>query len=87
MISGMTANEIFVKNADQMRVVRKLSKAQLAELSGMYREGMSLILRGKTGITISTAEKIASALDVPIASLFLKNFDPQKYVVKEFEEI
>lgn len=61
------------KIAERVRLLRKrktLSLDQLAKVSGVSRSMISLIERGETSATASVLNRIADALDEPLASLF-----------------
>ena len=51
------------------RTQRGLSQAKLAKTAGISVSYLSLLERGKRDPTLSTIEKIASALDVPVSIL------------------
>ena len=48
----------------------KISQEKLAELTGLNKNSISLIERGKTNVTITNIENIANALKIEIADLF-----------------
>jgi transcriptional regulator with XRE-family HTH domain len=59
--------------ARQIRVLREqqnLSQQALAETSGMSRNTLSLLERGKTSPTLDTLQKLADALQVDIGAFF-----------------
>lgn len=59
--------------AEQIRELRKLrglTQSELAEKSGLATNTLSLIERKETSPTVSTLQKIASALDVNLDNLF-----------------
>ena len=53
-----------------LRLARRLSLEALAERSGVSRSMISLIERGETSPTAVLLERLATALDVALASLF-----------------
>lgn len=59
----------FAHRVRQRRVELGLSQEKLAELSGLDRTYISGIERGVRNPTLSTAERVAQALGVPLAWL------------------
>ena len=59
----------FARRVRQRRIELGLSQEKLAELSGLDRTYISGIERGVRNPTLSTAERLAQALDVPLAWL------------------
>jgi transcriptional regulator with XRE-family HTH domain len=59
----------FARRVRQRRAELGLSQEALAELSGLDRTYISGIERGVRNPTLSTAEKLAGALGVPLAWL------------------
>lgn len=59
----------FAHRVRQRRIELRLSQEQLAELSGLDRTYISGIERGVRNPTLSTAERLAQALGVPLAWL------------------
>lgn len=54
------------------RTQQKLSQEKLAELSGCHPTYIGQIERGEKNATLESIEKIASALNIPLARLFEK---------------
>jgi transcriptional regulator with XRE-family HTH domain len=54
----------------QLREDRGYSIRELARLSGLSANALSLIERGRSSPSVSTLYKVSGALDVPITSLF-----------------
>jgi transcriptional regulator with XRE-family HTH domain len=54
---------------DAIRRERQLSLDQLAHESGMHRTSISLVFRGRRGLTIERASELAKALGVSLADL------------------
>ncbi len=54
------------------RIQQKLSQEKLAELSGCHPTYIGQVERGEKNATLESIEKIASALNVPLAQLFEK---------------
>ena len=59
-----------------LRAQQKLSQQDLAEASGLSRNTLSLLERGRTSPTLATLQKIADALKVNISAFFQTNFWP-----------
>lgn len=57
------------------RIQQKLSQEKLAELSGCHPTYIGQIERGEKNATLESIEKIASALNVPLSTLFEKLSD------------
>lgn len=45
------------------------SQEKLGELAGLHRTFVSMVERGERNVTLATVEKIAIALDLPMAEL------------------
>lgn len=54
------------------RTKQKLSQEKLAELSGCHPTYIGQVERGEKNATLESIEKIASALNIPLAQLFEK---------------
>ena len=54
------------------RTQQKLSQEKLAELSGCHPTYIGQVERGEKNATLESIEKIASALNLPLAQLFEK---------------
>ena len=54
------------------RTQQKLSQEKLAELSGCHPTYIGQVERGEKNATLESIEKIASALNIPLAQLFEK---------------
>ncbi len=54
------------------RLAAKLSQEKLAELSGCHHSYIGQIERGEKHATIESIERIAAALNIPLARLFEK---------------
>lgn len=64
---------VFSSNLAALIVARGLDAAKLARLAGMGQTGVYDILHGRSASPkISTVEKLARALDVPVYMLFLE---------------
>ena len=61
----------------ELRVAAGLTQAELAERAGVSVNFISLVERGLKSPTLSTMERLAAALKVPIIELFrLDSADP-----------
>ena len=54
----------------KLREERKISMRELARLSGLSANALSMIERGLTSPSVSTLNKLAGALEVPITAFF-----------------
>ncbi|MFC0252966.1 helix-turn-helix domain-containing protein [Massilia consociata] len=66
----MDINDLISRRVRTLREERGFSLATLADLSGVGRSTISLIERGESSATATVLDKLASALGVPLASLF-----------------
>jgi len=63
---------VFVRFGLKLRQVRhrkQISQEKLAELAGLHRTYVSSVERGQRNISLLNIEKLAKALDVPMAKL------------------
>lgn len=63
------ARKRFAMNLKRIREQRKMSQATLAEKAGVSREYIARLETGHHDPPLSTVEKLAEALGVPIARL------------------
>ncbi len=71
--SNESVDETTVNVAQRIRILRErrnLSQRALAEASGLSRNTLSLLERGRSSPTVSTLKRIASALGVDIETFF-----------------
>ena len=59
----------FGERLREVREKRGISQERLAGIAGLHRTYVSLIERGERNVTIETIEKLATALDVEMATL------------------
>lgn len=59
-----TLRKIFAQNIRELRLSKKLSQEELADICGLHRTYISDIERGNRNISIDNIEKIAKGLDV-----------------------
>lgn len=79
---GNTDDELNV--GDKLRTIRtqrNFSLRVLAEKSGLSINTLSLIEKGKSSPSVSTLQRLALALDVPIADFFSPEFERREVVV------
>lgn len=69
-IFGMNVNQRIAARMRELRAKHGSSLDVLAARSGVSRSMISLIERGESSPTATVLEKLAQALDVPLASLF-----------------
>ena len=65
----MTINEIFGKRVKERRLLLSLSQEKLANIADVDRTYLPNVENGKRNVSLVVAEKIAKALNVPLASL------------------
>ena len=66
----LTAKEIFIENLKAIRTARGLSQIKLSELADLSPSIIGDIEVGRRNPTLTTIEKIALALDIPVQQLF-----------------
>ena len=64
------AKEIFIENLKAIRTARGLSQIKLSELADLSPSIIGDIEVGRRNPTLTTIEKIALALDIPVQQLF-----------------
>ena len=69
-----------------IRSQRKMSRRILAEESGLSVNTLTLIENGKSSPSVSTLQRLALALDVPIADFFSPASEKQEVVVTKRKE-
>lgn len=69
------AKEIFIENLKAIRKSKSITQLMLAEMADLSSGLIGEIETGKRNPTLTTIEKIALALDVPVSQLF---YDTQK---------
>jgi transcriptional regulator with XRE-family HTH domain len=70
-----TLNEYIAQRVRNLRAAQSLSLEALAEKSGVSRSMISLIERGESSPTAVVLEKLATALSIPLYSLFAEPAD------------
>ena len=68
----MTITQSFGKKVRYFRILKKFSQEELADICGLHRTYIGSVERGERNITLVNAEKIATALEQPLASFFLE---------------
>lgn len=63
------ARSLLAKNIRKIRAKKGLSQEELADLSSLHRTYIGSVERSERNVSIDSIEKIASALDVKIATL------------------
>lgn len=66
---GKPISQVFGENVRRLRQGRGLSQERLADEARLHRTYISAIERGERNVSLVNIEKIAKALDVPIAAL------------------
>jgi transcriptional regulator with XRE-family HTH domain len=65
-------SDVLVRFGQRLREVRRqkgISQEKLADLAGLHRTYVSLVERGQCNVSLLNIEKLANALDVPLADL------------------
>ena len=70
----------------ELREERSLSMRALARQSGLSANALSMIERGRSSPSVSTLYKLATALEVPITSLFQEDTDGSAVVFRKATE-
>lgn len=70
----------------RLREERSVSMRELARRSGLSANALSMIERGLTSPSVSTLNKLAGALGVPITAFFRTEPDKQKIVFRKADE-
>lgn len=69
------AQSIFIQNLKMLRKSKKISQLQLAEKAGLSSGIIGEIETGNRNPTLTTINKIARALEVPVKQLFYDGYD------------
>ena len=80
----MSIDQLLSVRVHGLRKARGHTLDALAQISGVSRSTISLIERGETSATAAVLGKLAQALQVPLASLFLigqESWEPTVYLV------
>jgi len=71
----MTITQSFGQKVRYFRSLKSLSQEELSALSGLHRTYIGSVERGERNITLVNAEKIANALEQPLALFFQEKLD------------
>ena len=71
----------------KLRVEQNQSASELARTAGVSKSLISQIEHGRTNPSVETVRAIASALEVPLFTLFLEDDGPHRGVVRKDERI
>ena len=66
----MSITQSFGQKVRHFRSLKKFTQEELSELCGLHRTYIGSVERGERNITLVNAEKIARALEQPLASFF-----------------
>jgi transcriptional regulator with XRE-family HTH domain len=64
-----SARELLARNLIRLRAERRFSQEELAYEAGLHRTFVAHVERRMRNISLDNIEKLAMALDVPVASL------------------
>ena len=67
--------EVFRANVRLLMSDRGITITELAERCGTSRPGLSRILSAKDGVTLDRADRIATALKIPLRELLSENLE------------
>jgi transcriptional regulator with XRE-family HTH domain len=70
----------------ELREARRISMRELARRSGLSANALSMIERNLTSPSVSTLNKLASALEIPITTFFRQEPEKSQIVVKRAAE-
>ena len=65
--------EILINNINYFRSLKNLTQEKLSEISGISKDYLSEIERGKKTPSIKRLIKIAEALDIDVYKFFIRN--------------
>ena len=65
--------EILINNIKHFRSLKNLTQEKLSEISGISKDYLSEIERGKKPPSIKRLIKIAEALDIDVYKFFIRN--------------
>lgn len=71
-MAGETMESVLVRFGEKLRSIRMkrgISQEKLAELAGLHRTYVSTMERGLRNVSLINIEKLALALEVPMAKL------------------
>lgn len=68
-----STTEILINNIKYFRSLKNLTQEKLSEISGISKDYLSEIERGKKTPSIKRLIKIAEALDIDVYKFFIRN--------------
>ena len=66
---GSNMRRVFANNLRRVRLAKKLSQENLAELAGLHRTYVGSVERGERNISIDNMDRLAAALGTTLPSL------------------
>jgi transcriptional regulator with XRE-family HTH domain len=75
-----TADVVVGRNLRELRSIHRLSLKALADISGLNINTLSLIENGRSSPSVSTLQRLAQALDVPITHFFEIDAAPKQII-------
>lgn len=72
------AMNCFARNVQHLIDRNGLTQVELASLAGIHTPNLNRILKGKEGVTIERAERIAAALGVTLSDLVSEKLPKKK---------
>lgn len=67
---SVSARELLARRVRELRREKGWSQEDLAVASNLHRTYIGTVERAEQSITVDSIEKLATALDVPVAKLF-----------------
>lgn len=67
---SLSARELLARRVRELRREKGWSQEDLAVASNLHRTYIGTVERAEQSITVDSIEKLATALDVPVARLF-----------------
>lgn len=67
---SLSARELLARRVRELRREKGWSQEDLAVASNLHRTYIGTVERAEQSITVDSIEKLATALDVPVAKLF-----------------
>lgn len=67
---SLSARELLARHVRELRREKGWSQEDLAVASNLHRTYIGTVERAEQSITVDSIEKLATALDVPVAKLF-----------------
>lgn len=70
--SDSSLRRVLASNLRELRAMQGLSQERLADIAGLHRTFVGAVERCERNISLDNIERLARALSVPVARLFLE---------------